>query len=601
MHPKTHSKPVSSQIQKSSHPDSQLNSLTKNQSGQKNPPFNLSQYIIGNMATKCPDAPAFELIDLKPSKQQTSQHPNHKNPLPCNLTVKMTYAELDSAIRKIANGLIKPQTNPETGKQTNLEKGDFLLIHLPSGPTYALTFFAAIAAGLVPVPLSPQLSAREIDFFQKDTGARCMVNSPSLTQPEQSLSSIHSLTEQTILKFIDSETPLPYAATNAEDPAYLIYTSGTSSHPKGVLHAQRTILGRLPMQQGWHHIQPIDRVLHAGDFNWTYSLGVGLMDPWLMGATALIYVGPKSPEIWPQLINTHKTSIFAAVPGVYRQILKYAPDQASKMPTLKYGLSAGENLGQELHENWHKITATHLYEAMGQSEISTYVSTHPANDKTENLTTSNQGGHHKGTIQPGRNIVILPADEDETLTELERVTPLPANQTGLIAVHNTEPGLMLGYWNKPDEMKNQFRGEWFLTGDSGQIDEQQNLTHFGRTDDLMNASGYRVSPLEVETAILSHPAISEATVLEQRINPGLSIIRAFLILKSQSSTQLNANSFKPSEIIASLQQHLCSNLATYKHPKSFEIVKEYPRNKTGKILRKKLPELHPLPVKQSSK
>lgn len=529
------------------------------------------------MATSNPTATAFELIE-----HTTKNQPAENNTLP----PKMTYQELDQTIRKIASGLINPRNIDKSDQTSQLHKGDFLLIHLPSGPTYALTFFAAIAAGLVPVPLSPQLSAREIEFFQKDTGAKCMVISPSLNQPAHTNSQLTYITEKTILSYLNSAEPIEYAQTHAEDPAYLIYTSGTSSNPKGVLHAQRTILGRLPMQQGWHQIQPSDRVLHAGDFNWTYSLGVGLMDPWLMGATALIYSGPKSPQIWPELINQHKVSIFAAVPGVYRQILKYATVQASNMPSLKYGLSAGETLGQELHNNWQEITGTHLYEAMGQSEISTYVSTHPSIEAPKTLAIQNNS-QHKGIIQSGRNIVILPADENETLTEAERITPLACNQAGLIAIHKSDPGLMLRYWNRPDEMNQQFRGEWFLTGDSGQIDEHQNLTHYGRTDDLMNASGYRVSPLEVETAILSHPDISEAITLEQRINPDLTIIRAFLITKDN----VTANQ---AEILTTLKQLLSENLATYKIPKSFEFVKEYPRNKSGKIMRKSLAELYPI-------
>ncbi len=109
----------------------------------------------------------------------------------------------------------------------------------------------------------------------------------------------------------------------AEDPAFLIYTSGTVGRPKGVLHAHRAAWGRRPMYQGWYGIGADDVVLHAGAFNWTYTLGVGLIDPWANGATAVLYNGPADPAVWPELIARFGVSIFATVPSLYRRILKY--------------------------------------------------------------------------------------------------------------------------------------------------------------------------------------------------------------------------------------------------------------------------------------
>ena len=117
-------------------------------------------------------------------------------------------------------------------------------------------------------------------------------------------------------------TPLPFAATGPEDPAYMVYTSGTGGRPKGVVHAQRAAWARRMMWDGWYGLTPDDRVLHAGAFNWTYTLGAGLTDPWAIGATALIYAGPPDRGVWPRLAAAHGATIFAAVPGVYRQMLE---------------------------------------------------------------------------------------------------------------------------------------------------------------------------------------------------------------------------------------------------------------------------------------
>jgi acyl-coenzyme A synthetase/AMP-(fatty) acid ligase len=130
-------------------------------------------------------------------------------------------------------------------------------------------------------------------------------------------------TEQIVRLSRDAE-PRPYAETSAEDPAFLIYTSGTIGQPKGVLHGHRSAWGRRPMYQGWYGIGETDIVLHAGAFNWTYTLGVGMIDPWANGATAVLYKGSPDPSVWPALIERFSVTIFATVPSLYRRILKYA-------------------------------------------------------------------------------------------------------------------------------------------------------------------------------------------------------------------------------------------------------------------------------------
>lgn len=509
--------------------------------------MNLSKAAIGQQAHNTPAALALEIIGA-PLKE-------------CPQT-QWTYAQLDCTIRAIAGGLIKKGMKP----------GDFLLLRLHSDAAFALTFFGAIAAGLVPIPLSAHLTTSELEFFAKDTkhhkGATWWACARDLPCPDET--NPHVITQADILAFMHEPPITDYYESQPNDPAYLIYTSGTTSHPKGVLHAHRTLQGRIPMQQGWHHIKHGDRVLHAGDFNWTYTLGVGLMDPWLQGATALIYHGEKSPSLWPNLIQTHQATIFVAVPGVYRKILKYSQPTKQHMASLRHGLSAGEALSKQVNTEWKTQTGCSLYEAMGQSEISTYVSTAP------NISVPEQA---KGRIQKGRRVVILPL---EPLPKDAALTPLEPNQQGLIAIHNTDPGLMLSYWQRDKEQKQQFRGPWFITGDIGSIDEEQNLTHFGRADEIMNAGGYRVSPIEIETLLLSHEYVQEAAVYEKQIRPDLSIIAAVIVLNKPTNKRKD-HPIKNHEIKDQIMQLLTNQLAPYKHPKDLTIVTSLPRNKAGKV------------------
>jgi 4-hydroxybenzoate-CoA ligase len=195
--------------------------------------------------------------------------------------------------------------------------------------------------------------------------------------------------------------PGEFENTAADDPAFLIYTSGTSGTPKGVLHAQRAAAARAPMYQGWYGIHADDRLLHAGAFNWTYTLGVGLMDPWANGATSVVYDGPRDPQIWPEILTASNATLFAAVPSLYRRILKYGEVSEGSFPNLRHGLTAGEALPAELYHAWKARTGRELYEALGMSEISTYLSSSP-------IVPVKPGS--PGRPQTGRKVAIL----DET-------------------------------------------------------------------------------------------------------------------------------------------------------------------------------------------
>src|SRR5439155_14236856 len=141
--------------------------------------------------------------------------------------------------------------------------------------------------------------------------------------------------------------------TRAEDPAYLLYTSGTSGYPKGVLHAHRALLGRQPSSRYWFDFRPEgDRVLHSGKFNWTYVLGTGLMDPLYRGHTAIVHEGTGDAALWPRLIAEHAATIFIGVPTIYRQIVQKTRASRSDVPSLRHCMSAGEHLSDQVLAAW---------------------------------------------------------------------------------------------------------------------------------------------------------------------------------------------------------------------------------------------------------
>ncbi len=500
--------------------------------------LNLAQYCLADSAQKFPDK-----IGLIAAASHNGTDKDES----------WTFAELENIVLTGSRALLEHGIKP----------GDRLLIRLDNTANYAFLFLSACAAGIIPIPTSSLLSAREIAYIIDDARPSAIAVDRNLALPELS-TTIMTLEIEKIAELLTTGERGTYAKTHNNDPAYLIYTSGTSGNPKGVLHAHRAVWGRRPMYAGWYGISHEDIMLHAGAFNWTYTLGTGLFDPWANGATTVVFTGKRSPTIWPPLIATYQATIFAAVPGVYRQILKYNDNIAEHVSSLRHGLVAGEPLHDAMAQAWQQNTGTRLYEALGMSEISTYISSSP-------LTGIKSGS--PGKAQAGRSVAIIPQAGDPS--------PLPPHQNGLIGVHRSDPGLMLEYWGQPGKFEQSFRGEWFCGGDLATIDEDGYFWFKGRDDDLMNAQGYRVSPVEVELIMTQHEQVNEAAVAEINVSEDLSIIIGFIVPeKNQKITGDN------------LISYLKPRLADYKCPKQIIVVSSLPRSANNKLLRKQLPSLY---------
>ena len=433
-----------------------------------------------------------------------------------------------------------------------LAKGDRILVCLPHSPEYAFAFFGAVLACLVPVPVSPSLTREEVNFLASDSGARAVV---TLEAPPAGIEMVFSPVDLT-----DRPRPVDLPVTDAEDPAFLIYTSGTTARPKGVLHAHRSVHGRALMRNSWQGFQPGANVMHAGALNWSYTLGVGLMDTWAAGATAHLAERPDHPGVWLERIREFAVDVFVAVPTVYRQALKYGRTSVV-LPELRHVLCAGEPLPPALLDDWTSTFLVPMYESLGMTEVSTYVSSGPDVPVRPGS---------PGRPQPGRRVAILAADSRSEI-------PLPAGQVGLLAVHRSDPGLMLGYWNRPDEEAEVFRGEWFTGGDLATMDNDGYVWFQGRADDIIKSFGFRLSPVEIEAVLESHPAVAEAAVVGHEIDPQKTLVSAFLV--AASSNEID---------IAAIEAHAREHLAEYKRPHEYFVVQQLPRTANGKLQRQRL-------------
>ncbi len=449
-----------------------------------------------------------------------------------------TYGDLERAVRGTGAGLLA----------AGLIAGDIVLMRLGNTVDFPIAYLGAISAGLVPVPTSSQLTAPETARIIADLSPAAVLHDPEVASaPHRHVIALEEL------RAMRTMPPVAYAMGDPDRLAYMVYTSGTSGNPRAVAHAHRAIWARGMMVDGWYGMGRDDRLCHAGAFNWTYTLGTGLMDPWTVGATALIPEPGTDIDAIPALLRRHKATIFAAAPGVYRKILQH--HMKIDLPSLRHGLCAGEKLSAHLHARWREATGTELFEAYGMSECSTFISASPAHPAR---------GTALGQPQPGRRVAIIGGDG-----------PVPRGQEGTIAVHRDDPGLMLGYAGAPQETAARFRGDWFLTGDQGVMGADDQITYLGRDDDMMNAGGFRVSPLEVEAVLNAHPDIEHAGVTDVEIDEDTRIIVAFYTAPQPLDD-------------AGLRAYVEGKLARYKQPRAYVHLPALPTGANGKMLRRAL-------------
>ncbi len=452
-----------------------------------------------------------------------------------------SYRDLERAVRATGTGLLRAGLTP----------GQIVLMRLGNTVDFPIAYLGAIAAGLVPVPTSSQLTRAETAVMIADLDPGAVLH-----DPEVACAAHPHVIEVADLRAMRTLPPCDWHMGDPDRMGYIVYTSGTSGKPRAVAHAHRAIWARRMMVRGWYDLGPKDRLCHAGAFNWTYTLGTGLMDPWAIGATALIPAPGSDIAALPALLARHKATIFAAAPGVYRKMLQGVAHLDA--PALRHGLSAGEKLSRPLHDAWRAATGTDLYEAYGMSECSTFISSSPAHPaRAEAL----------GRPQQGRRVAILGPEG-----------PVEIGAEGTIAIARDDPGLMLGYLGAPEETAARKQGDWFVTGDRGVMAPDGQITYQGRDDDMMNAGGYRVSPLEVEAALAHFPTLTQIGVTQVEVKPGVRIIAAFYTAPAPLDE-------------AALGTYVNDKLARYKHPRAYIHLPSLPSGANGKLQRRALPGL----------
>ncbi|MDA8147112.1 MAG: AMP-binding protein [Thermaerobacter sp.] len=482
---------------------------------------------------------------------------------------RLTFAQVAERSRRVAAAL----------SGLGVAKGDLVLVLLPRLAAWWETMTGLIRLGAVPVPGTTQLSARDLAFRMGATGAGVIVtdqeNAPKV---EEACRQGPKLTHRIL---VDGERPgwLSYeqllaaapadfrADTRAADPALLYFTSGTTGHPKMVLHSHGYAAAHLITGRLWLDLKPTDLHWNVSDTGWAKAAWSSLFGPWNCGAAVFVddARGRFDPGRTLDLLERYPITTLCAPPTVYR-LLVQEDLAARRFPSLRHCAGAGEPLNPEVIETWRRDTGITIRDGYGQTETVAIVANFPC--------LAVRPGS-MGKPSPGFDVAVVDAAGRE----------LPPGEEGDIAVRarpHWPLGLYREIWGDPGAVERGLRGDWYITGDRGSVDPDGYFWFVGRADDVIITAGYRVGPFEVESALVEHPAVVEAAVVGSPDPVRGEIIKAFVV---------PSPGHEPSpQLAAQLQEHVKRTTAPYKYPREVEFVTELPKTVSGKIRRIELRE-----------
>jgi len=485
---------------------------------------------------------------------------------------KYTFWELKRLSNRLANGLAAK----------GIQKGDRVGILLPQRPETALSHIAVYKTGAVAVPLFTLFGTDALAYRLANSGARAVITDAA--NLEKILQIRSELPQLSLIVVTDGETPdgavdfwdmtakgsweFRPARTSADDPALIIYTSGTTGPPKGALHAHRTLLGHLPGVEFPHNFFPRD-----DDFFWTpadWAWIGGLIDvlfpSWHHGIPVLAHRARKfDPQKAFDLIIRHGIRNAFMPPTALKLMRQVAhPPERATFDMRSIG-SGGETLGQELLDWGRQVLGLTINEFYGQTECNLIVGC------CADIMDIRPGS--MGRPIPGHTVEIIDREGN----------PVDPGVVGEIAVRRPDPVMFLGYWQNEDATRKKFIGDWLLTGDLAQKDEQGYFWFNGRTDDVITSAGYRIGPAEIEDCLLKHPAVGLAAVVGSPDPVRTEIVKAFVVL--------NADRQPDPALAEDIRTFVKMRLAAHEYPREIEFVTELPMTATGKIMRRELKKL----------
>jgi len=460
-------------------------------------------------------------------------------------------------------------------RRGGIRPGDRVIVQLPRIAQWHQVMTACTKLGAVPIPCVEMLTAKDIEYRARHSDAVAAITTAGNTAKYARCDALKLRLQvggeaaAPGWNLLDSEmareaTSFSCLDTPIEAPAILYYTSGSSGNPKGVSHAARALFAWRLSAAYWQGLGPGDLNWCTADTGWAKS-GTGvLFAPWGMGAAVMLYDGGFDPLRRLELIAQLGVTVFCAAATEFRHLVQ-ADTSAYDLSRLRLCVSAGESVNPEVVRRWREKTSVKLLDGYGQTETLMTVLNYACAE-----------------VKPGSMGRPIPGTEFEILDTAGAVA-LPG-EPGQFAMKLPNPQFMLGYLNDPEKTRENIATvdgqSYWLTGDLGLRDADGYYFYTGRSDDIISSAGYRIGPMEVENALLGHPAVMESAVIGKPDAERGEIVKAFVVLRP--GTQASPG------LAVELQNHVKQVTAPYKYPREIDFRASLPKSAAGKLLRRVL-------------
>jgi benzoate-CoA ligase len=473
---------------------------------------------------------------------------------------KITYGELRAETLKMAQVI----------RSLGVEPGDRVALLLNDSPEFVEAFIATCSLGAIAVPINMALRAEEQCSILHNSGASLAfmeadMRHDLLTHAPEKLRSLKNMVDVQVLDGLMAQVAAPveppFPEPAADQPAFILYTSGSTGEPKGAVHSQADIFYtnqtycREVLQLTTH-----DRLFSSSRLPFAYGLGNSFSFPLLNGATTILLREKPSPDVIARVLREHRPTIFFGVPVIYNLLLEHHRRcQRLDCSSLRLCIAAGEALPAHLGEEWEREFGVPVLDGIGSTEML-------------HMFMSN----HENDVRYGSSGRLLQGYEARLIDE--HGTPVPAGVEGNLWIKGDSAAMY--YWERPETTAQTFVDGWVRTGDLYRRDDDGYWYHMGRSDDCFKSSGQWVSPVEVEGALLRHAGVARAAVVEDFDSDQLPCACAFVVKQELESDS--------NRLEHELRKLTSESLPRFKQPRRYVFVNELPYTATGKIQRFKL-------------
>lgn len=455
-------------------------------------------------------------------------------------------------------------------KSLGVKRGERVFFFLPRIPTLYWGFLGTLKIGAIAGTLFAAFGPEALYDRLKNSGVKVVVTNkvlyPRLAKIEKNLPQLKKIVLVENLETLLSRysNKLRCQAMNPGDPAFMLYTSGTTGKPKGVVHTHRAILLEHLTAKWVLDIKESDVYWCTADPGWITGIAYEILGSWSNGASTLVYEGRFNPEKWYQLIEDYRVTVWYTAPTAIRMLAAAGKDLLKKydFSSLRHLASVGEPLNPEAVWWGMKAFGLPFHDNWWQTETGgILIANYPCMD-----------------IKPGSMGKPLPGIVAEIVDDQGK--KLPPGRVGNLAIKPPWPSMMKTIWRRPKKYKSYFSHGWYISGDLAYKDKEGYFWFVGRADDVIKTAGERIGPFEVESCLLEHPAVVESGVIGKPDPLRGEIIKAFVVLKA---------GWKPSEKLKeTLQEFVKTHLAGHAYPREIEFIDKLPKTRSGKIVRRLL-------------